>query len=79
MVTANKPLIYDQMPHESNIYHGGIDVLERMAKNKSATFTITINKNGRWTIKSGLLKSVAHNFVNAVSDFAMLIYPDWDK
>lgn len=76
---VNKTLIYVQMPHESNMYHSGVDILERMAKDKNATFTLTINKSGRWVIKSGLLKSVSHNFVNAVSEFAMLIYPYWNR
>lgn len=63
------------MPHESNMYHAGVDVLQRMAKDKAATFVITINKAGKWVARSGYAKTSGNNFVNVVSDFAQLLYP----
>ena len=75
----NRPLVYVQMPHESNLYHASVDVLQRMAKDKKGTFTLTINKTGRWVIKSGLLKAVNHNFISAVRSFAISIYPQQDN
>lgn len=63
------------MPHERNMYHAGVDVLERIAKDKNTTIILTVNKNGRWAIKNGMLKGVANNFVNAIHEFCLLAYP----
>lgn len=71
-------LVYVQMPHEQNFYHAGIDVLERAAKDKSATLTLTINKNGKWTIKNGMVKGSSSNFVNAVHEFLVVAYPNFN-